>query len=709
MRKTFIFLLSISALNFVFGQKNNELQKKFSTERVENEKKLEKYLSYNKGKFTKEQIKEMRSKLAGFAGNIPVFLESDDQPANRSANLIPLQTGTLIGLNNTPIIGNGINILVMDGGRAHNTHQEFGGDTNGPNKVVNMEPETVAKSSHATNVTGIIAASGNYSGTITWNDATTSNVADVKGAIKNATTTNLAFSTTDLGNNYQKLEAYGQNISNHSYGINLGWTYVSSTSSTYPQVGFYWVGNYDLNAQDTYNGSYYTQDANFDKIVYNNPYQIVVKSAGNYFGIHPNNDPSKPKFKFNNFTNAYVPFTATDTIPEPNCSQGYNCIGWGSLAKNIIVVGATYQLTTPNNAYTSSTDVTKASFSSAGPRKDGAIKPDITAVGVDILSPTYSSSAPTANNYYSKGAGTSFSAPIISGIAGAVTEVNRLITNNSSFVYKADEMKALLTHTANEAGNPGPDVWYGWGFADATKAAQLVIDKKNKKAYFERNTLTSGVKFTKTITAKAGEPLKATISWIDPAAVPFTTDNDLQNNTTSRLVNDLDLRIIDTTTDTTYYPWKLNVASPMDNATKGDNTVDNVEQVLIETPVAGRTYRIEVSNKGTLNNGATPVPATVPQDYALIITGVEESSLGTAEISAEKLVTVYPTKTKDIVNILIPKGAKTIDIFDLSGKSVLKTEAKSFQTIDVSQLPKGTYIINVKTEKNVSSHKFIKE
>ena len=29
-----------------------------------------------------------------------------------------------------------------------------------------------------------------------------------------------------------------------------------------------------------------------------------------------------------------------------------------------------------------------------------------------------------------------------------------------------------------EAGNLGPDVWYGWGFADATKAAQLVIDKK---------------------------------------------------------------------------------------------------------------------------------------------------------------------------------------------------------------------------------------
>ncbi len=82
----------------MFWVKNYELQKKFSTERVENEKKLDKYLSYNKGKFTKEQIKEMRSKLAGFAGNIPVFLVSDDYRANKSANIIPLQDGSLMGL-----------------------------------------------------------------------------------------------------------------------------------------------------------------------------------------------------------------------------------------------------------------------------------------------------------------------------------------------------------------------------------------------------------------------------------------------------------------------------------------------------------------------------------------------------------------------------------------------------------------------------------
>ncbi|WP_435523745.1 hypothetical protein [Chryseobacterium indoltheticum] len=39
------------------------------------------------------------------------------------------------------------------------------------------------------------------------------------------------------------------------------------------------------------------------------------------------------------------------------------------------------------------------------------------------------------------------------------------------------------------------------------------------------------------------------------------------------MVNDLDIRIIDTTDNTVYYPWKLDANNPMSPATKGDNTV----------------------------------------------------------------------------------------------------------------------------------------
>lgn len=105
----------------------------------------------------------------------------------------------------------------------------------------------------------------------------------------------------------------------------------------------------------------------------------------------------------------------------------------------------------------------------------------------------------------------------------------------------------------------------------------------NNKVTFERNALISGTVFSKEIIAKGNEVLKATISWIDPAATPFTSDQDLQNNHASRLVNDLDPCIIDTQTNNITYPWKLAINNTMANATKEDNTVDNVAHVWIDT------------------------------------------------------------------------------------------------------------------------------
>lgn len=692
MKKTLIIILGLASI-LNFAQRNERLQKSFRAKQLNNLKKLESHISKSKIKYSQEQIDEMKKSIAGFAGDIPVFLQTDDMRANKSANVIELQDGSLTG---TSINGNGLTILVMDGGRVFDKHREFGADANGNvavPRVFDKEYGTTSYANHPTNVAGIIGAIGYGSFGEPYGAAA------AKGVLPKVNIDSYSFNNTTQGNNYQKLEAADANISNHSYGINLGWAYRTS-----PTEGWYWVANYSLNKEDTWSGSYGDSDASFDEIVYSNPNQIVIKSAGNYFGDHPSKDPAKPKFKFNNFTGTYVPFTATDIIPEANCSLGYNCIGWGSLAKNIIVVGATDQLFTAEYKYNTNTDVIKSSYSSAGPRKDGAIKPDISAVGTDMLVAGYSND--TSYTTYYAGAGTSYSAPVISGIAGAVTHLNRVITGNNSFMYKADEMKALLTHTANEAGNnPGPDVWYGWGFADATKAAQLAIDKKDNKVIFERNLLTSGVKFTKEITAKGSEPLKATISWIDPAGTPFTSDIDLQTNHASMLVNDLDLRIIDTTNNTIYYPWRLDINNPMAAATQADNTVDNVEQVLLNSPVAGRKYRIEVSNKGNLVDDKS---VQAPQNYALIVTGIDSASLSTIE-SVDELVSIYPTKTKDVVNILIPKEGKTIEIFDISGKSVMKTNAKNFQTIDLSKLPKGVYIVNIKTNNNVISKKVIKE
>ena len=696
MKKGVLFLFGFGVPFFALGQSTQKLVEKFEAQNQANQAKFDAQLLKKNINSKGSVVADEKARLAGFAGNIPVFLESDDMRANRSANVIALQEGSLEGLNGTAITGAGMNILVMDGGKVFEKHIEFGADTNGNVTTQRIfHKDSGSYSSHATNVAGIIGAIGvgNFSNPYGQQGA--------KGVLTEVDINSYSFATTVYGTNVTKLaNATDANVSNHSYGINLGWTYKDTTSSTYPNVGYYWIGNYGLNAEDTYSGSYYTQDQAFDKVVYNNPNHIVVKSAGNYYGIGPSSYENA--YYYSGDQEKYVAFEEGDVLPPKNCSEGYYCIGWGSLAKNVIIVGATNQLSTDGNLYTQSSDVVKASYSSAGPRRDGAIKPDISAVGTQHVVANYTTS--TAYNSYAAGSGTSYAAPVVSGVAGAVTQVNRNLTDNDAFIYKADEMKAILTHTANEAGNPGPDVWFGWGFVDATKAAQLVIDVYNQKAILERNNLTSGVAYSKLVTA-GDTPLKASLSWVDPAAVPFESDEDMQNNHDSRIINDLDLRIIDTETNEVFYPWKLNVADPMANATKGDNLVDNVEQVLIDEPISGRVYRVEVSNKGSLVNDEGEA---AEQAYALIVSGYDEANLAASDVVA-KAISVYPTRTQDVVNVLIPQGAKSIAIYDMSGKQVLSVAAKSYQTIDLSKLPKGVYVVNITTDQFVVTKKVIKE
>lgn len=694
MNKKILFILSLGFFGGISAQNTAKLQNQLAKSQKAKEQKFNKYLQKNGSKYTKEEIADMKSRLAGFAGEIPVFNQIDDNRANMSANVIPIQSGSLNGLSNMPIDGTGLNILVMDGGKIFEKHIEFGASKQGvvtTPRIFDRENGLTSYGGHPTNVGGIIGAMG------VGNFAAPYGAGGAKGVLTKVNLDSYSFETTANGNNYQKLAAaLGANISNHSYGINLGWTY-----KTTPTPGYYWIGNYDLNTEDTYSGSYFTQDANFDKIVYNNPNQIIIKSAGNYYGLGP--DGVKPNFKFDEQTGDYVPFLPTDVLPAANCSKGYNCIGWGSLAKNIIVVGATEQLTTVGYKYTQPTDVVRSSYSSAGPRKDGAIKPDISAVGSNHVIANFTNE--TTYDDYLLGSGTSYSAPVISGIAGALTQITRKLTSAPTFIYRADEMKALLLHTANEAGRPGPDVEYGWGFADASKAVRVIIDKIAGDATFQKNTLTKGVNYTQEVFGKAGEPLKATISWIDPEGTPFTSDNDLQNNHTSMLVNDLDLRIIDTTDNTIYYPWKLDINNPVANANKGDNTVDNVEQVIVDAPVAGRKYKIVVSNKGSLfgENGIV-----TQQDYAIVVTGYNNTNLAVTDSKLES-ISVYPTKTKDFVNVLIPIKAQTITIFDMTGKTISTQAAKASQEINFSQLPNGVYLINIKTNNGTITKKIIKE
>ncbi|WP_313100671.1 S8 family peptidase [Epilithonimonas sp.] len=694
MTKVLFSVSFLFSLYYINGQ-DRKLKNEFALQRVENEKKLDQFLPQTAKHYSDKSAEDLKKNLAGFAGEIPLFYSIEETSANATSNVDELQAGTVSGV--PAVTGNGIKITIFDAGRIQDTHEQFA-----TNRAVNKEATTQSKHYHGTNVNSLLIGNGLATGNFTQSSVSYPK-ANAKGILPQATTDNYMFGATTINgtvqNNYEKLASLPDlNISNHSYGINSGWN-KPGTANTY-----YWYGNYDLNHQDTYAGAYGVQDYNFDKIVYSQPQQIIVKSTGNYYGVGPN--ASSVKYRYSTTINDWVAFDANDEVPPANCSQGNNCIYFGSLAKNIITVGAVNQLTTPDLKYTQASDVVKGSFSSAGPRKDGAVKPDLTAVGVDMIMANYITSNPSATNLYVLNYGTSYAAPIVTGIAGALTQIQRNISGNSSFIFKADEMKALLTHTANEAGRPGPDVWYGWGLVDAKKAAQVLVNRLNEDAYLEKNNLQSGIKFTKEVKASGNEPLKVSVSWVDPAIAYFTNDTDLQQNNSSRLVNDLDVRLIDESSGTVYYPWRLDISNPNANATKGDNSVDNVEQIVIDNPTANGLYRIEVTNKNPLvnqdGNAAT-------QDFALVATGTKKITMAAADITKDE-VKVFPTKTKDIINVNLQDNPQRIALFDMNGKMIFESvnNAKS-QILSLAQYPKGLYLVTIKTKSGIIAKKVIKE
>jgi hypothetical protein len=76
-------------------------------------------------------------------------------------------------------------------------------------------------------------------------------------------------------------------------------------------------------------------------------------------------------------------------------------------------------------------------------------------------------------------------------------------------------------------------------------------------------------------------------------------------------VNDLDVRVVDAAG--TYLPWTLNPEAPGNPAAGGDNTRDNVEQVVVANPVPGRVYTMRITHKGGLQGGR--------QAFALLASG----------------------------------------------------------------------------------------
>ena len=422
--------------------------------------------------------------------------------------------------------GDGMNVGVWDAGIALQHHVEY-------TSRIAIGDENSEVDTHATHVTGSIISTGLKK--------------DARGVANKANVISHDWTRDKI--EVAEAAANGLLLSNHSYGIKAD------------RVPDWYFGAYTKVAQD------------WDKIMYNAPYYLMVTAAGNAQKSMDNDTPTYGK-----------------------TADGFDVLLGFTISKNnITVAGANSKI--DNNGNLKSADV--SAYSSFGPVDDGRIKPDLAGNGGSVLSTDAAS-----NTSYETSSGTSMATP---GVTGALLLLQQYHEELYGAYMKAATLKGLALHTADDIDDEGPDYKMGWGIMNAKSAAEL-LNNKDFTSHVAEESLQNGDSFSFEVTANGDDTLIASISWTDVQSSVVNTGE--LNSTTAALVNDLDIRV--TKNGQTFLPWKLNPAQANSAATKGDNKVDPFER--IEIPNASGTYTITVTHKGELVNDA--------QDFSLIVSGV---------------------------------------------------------------------------------------
>ncbi|WP_245877828.1 S8 family serine peptidase [Spirosoma fluviale] len=550
------------------------------------------------------------------------------------------QTQALYGAGSLSIALSGNSAVIngrlglWDGGRVRASHQEFGGTTTGSSRIVQKD-NTTALNDHTTHLAGTLIGKGVRE--------------QAKGMAFGAQLT-----VWDYTNDITELTtaAPGLLVSNHSYGPVAGWVYDDTRPGTNPDLKWEWWGNTTISSTEDYLFGFYTTKASdLDRISYNNPFFLMVRSADNKRG-ETGPPAGTPYFLKNTSVQSDLPRSRNDA---------YDVIPGEATAKNVLTVGAA------NLSFTDQgkpTLVGSAPFSGWGPTDDGRIKPDLLGVGSGIFS-SLSASDTTYGNY----TGTSMAS---ANVAGSLFLLQELYATKrgpgmptSAQFMRAATLKGLALHTATRPSPAaGPNYQQGWGLLNTEAAARVLVNQDMAHLILEKSLVTGGT-FTQSVVAQGGEPLVITLSWTDPEATASSLSSSSLNNRSPKLINDLDLRV--NSGQQINLPFILDPTRPEQAAKRGDNNRDNVEQVYIANPVAGQTYTLVVSHKGSMTYSSQP--------FSVVISGLYR-------VNCQLSTSIRPTKDTTIC----------------AGKSIVLSSSTKSAGVQYQWLRNGVVIANAKSD-----------
>lgn len=445
-------------------------------------------------------------------------------------------------------------------------------------------------------------------------------------------------------------------VSNHSYGI------ASVDDEKQPLVPRDYFGAYSIDA------------VTMDRLTYIYPYLQPVVAAGN--------------------DKLYADIVNPD-------KKGMDLLLGHATAKNAIVVGAV--------GFNNLSMLHETEFSSNGPTNDFRVKPDIVAIGQEVLSSAYQYRFTTGeiekDNLYIVLSGTSMAAPSVSGI---LLLWQQWALNHHNFPYKAATIKGVMINSAtNFSEEKGPNAKTGWGIINAWNGIQLLnASEKGQAVVKEKSLLNNTSNKLQIDVLEPMEQLSFTICWTDVNG-KYSEANFSETRANRALVNDLDLRVYKDGKE--YFPWKLTEQFVGSKAIQGDNQVDNVERIDIDNPTLGR-YEVVVSHKGKLVNQV--------QDYSILVNANTYSGVvlvSENEEQEQEQLLAWPNPVSQTLNIEIPQSlvfsALEGAIYDQKGSYITKMpmQATNRQSLNVSFLAKGMYFLTIKGGEKKYQIKFIKK
>ena len=277
---------------------------------------------------------------------------------------------------------------------------------------------------------------------------------------------------------------------------------------------------------------------------------------------------------------------------DGRCGTGYGTVPPPVPAKNTLAVGA---VNVEDNSMTS--------FTSWGPTDDGRMRPDVVAPGSakegSFMRGTWSC---TYFNFYIPMSGTSMAAPAVTGAVALLMQYwNRIIGDIDPPPHL---VKALFIHAAEDIESPGPDYETGFGAVSVPDTLDLVHDRA-----FEIIRVEQGEELILRLVRQDNQPVKVTLVWTDPeGSVPATR----------ALVNDLNLSVVTPGGDTVL-PLVLDPDNPGDPAEPGVDSINPVEQVIVETAGdSGDILEVHVAGANVLQG---------PQQASLVFSGATACKL----------------------------------------------------------------------------------